>query len=149
MNHPRNINMIVLGGGHWAELWLRSMPIRRLFLFSSKRHINYNIIILAIVRGTDDDRFDNEKNKCLTMLIMGKNNPVKATAAVVALDGPPQNIVLIFSVCYAYASRPSLPLYMLSSSVSLSRICYYNLVHFIVVDSFAGFTRPISLIYTF
>jgi len=57
--------------------------------------------------------------KRLTMLIMGKNNPVKATAAVVALDGPPQNIVLIFSVCYAYASRPSLPLYMLSSSLSL------------------------------
>lgn len=142
MNHPRNINLIVLGDGHWAELWLRSTPIRRVFLFSSKR----NIIILMIARGTDDERFDNKK-KCLTMLIMGKNNPVKATVAVVALDGPPQNIVLIFSVCYAYASRPSLPLYMLSSS--LSRIRYYNLVHFIVVDSFAGFTRPISLIYTF
>lgn len=119
MNHPRNINnnMIVLGDGHcWAELWLRSTPIRRLFLFSSKRNV---IIILVIAaRDTDDERFDN-KIKCLTTLIMGKNNPVKATAAVVALDGPPQNIVLIFSVCYAYASRPSLPLFMLSSSLSL------------------------------
>lgn len=116
MNHPWNINLIVLGDGHWAELWLRSTPIRRVFLFSSKRNV---IIILVIARGTDDERFDNKK-KCLTMLIMGKNNPVKATVAVVALDGPPQNIVLIFSVCYAYASRPSLPLYMLSSSLSLS-----------------------------